>query len=259
MPIFVEPTEVTEQSRLPQLDGATVVNGLEAMTGADLVISPLDAPLTKVLLREHNSAYALFVQRKSGHDLAHSVGPRLNSSLARMWEVASSQSQRVLLFVGTLTEKDGEAWIDGRATRMHYNAIAGALARWNDRGGVVEYLANDALIPDWATMREKQLREYIQPNGEIKWCWPEMPHLTEIDKNDPMQMPVQVRDGRVTLATLPGIGTEKAQDLWEWGGRDLWRIIHALTDYETLKATNKPRGIGQGTIRNVRAYFQMEN
>jgi hypothetical protein len=259
MPIFLDPTERDTDTRLPPIEGAATVAGLEAWSGADLIISPLDAPLTPVLLQQHSSAYALFVQRKSGHDLAHSVGPRLNSALCRMWEVAHSQPQRVLLITGTITEKDGDAWIDGRSTRMSYAALAGALARWNDRGGVVVHLASDSLIPQWAQMRERQLREYIAPGGEIKWCWPEMPKLTAPEPSDPMQMPVAVRDGRVTLATLPGIGQERAAELWQWGGGDLWRILHALTDYETLKQTNKPRGIGQGTIRSVRAYFHMEN
>lgn len=256
MPIYCDPTELRAGSRLPAMTGVVPVDGLEALTGADLMLSIFSAPVSSEhLIRKHIAAGALLVQRKSGDDLVSSMGPHLNSALDRMWTLTSRPGQCVLLFSGLLAaDSNGMALINGRMASRTYFSVLGALSRWHDRGGVVEQVAGDDLIPGWCELKLSHLREYSTAEGEVKHFYPDTA-LRVVDKSDPMQLLVQVRDGRVTLATLPGIGPKLAEDLWTWGGGNLARILDALSTPATLKRADRPRGIGPATIRAVRAWM----
>lgn len=256
MPIYIDPTEARTGSRLPAMQGVVVVDGLEALTGADLMLSVFSAPASSEhLIRKHITAGALLVQRKSGDDLINSLGAHLNSALDRMWTLTARPGQCVLLFSGVLTsDANGMALIDGRMANRSYMSVLGGLSRWHDRGGVVEQVAGDDFIPAWCDMKLTHLKEYSTPGGEVKHFYPDTA-LRVVDKSDPMQMLIQVRDGRVTLATLPGIGAKTADELWIWGGGNLARILDALCTPATLKRADKPRGIGPATIRAVRAWM----
>ena len=256
MPIYIDPTEARAGSRLPAMQGVVIVDGLEALTGADMMLSVYAAPVgSETLIRKHIAAGALLVQRKSGDDLINSLGAHLNSALDRMWTLTHRPGQCVLLFGGALAaDANGMAIIDGRMASRTYMSVLGGLSRWHDRGGVVEQVAADEYIPAWCDMKLAHLKEYSTPEGEVKHFYPDT-SLRVVDKSDPMQMLVQVRDGRVTLATLPGIGAKTADDLWTWGDGNLARILDALCTPATLKSPNKPRGIGPATVRAVRAWM----
>lgn len=258
--IFIDPTEGDSDTRLPALPGAIVLPGLEQATGADLLLSPLDVPAsTDTLLRKHVAAGALLVQRKSGGDLVHSVGDRLTSSLARMHTYTGRPAQRVLLCTGTLTcAPDGAALIDGREAMGKFWAVSAALARWGDRGGVVCTLPNDSLIPAWVEMRLKHLREYAGPGGELRQVYP--PNDYPMDPpalDDPLQLPILVRDGRVILAQLTGIGPKLAERIWTMCGKNLGWALTLLTD-EASPDLFKIPGIGVTTIRNIRTQMGLE-
>lgn len=259
MTIFVDPTETRAGSRLPAMAGSVVVNGLEALTGADMMLSVYAAPATsEALIRAHVRAGALLVQRKSGEDLINSMGAHLNSALDRMWTLTKRPGQCVLLFSGILSaDSNGMAVIDGRMAHRSYMSVLGGMSRWHDRGGVVETLAGDEHIPSWCEMKLTHLREYCDPSGEVKHFYPDTA-LRVVDKSDPLQMLIKVNDGRVTLATLPGIGAKTADDLWTWGGGNLARILDALCAPATLKREDRPRGIGPATIRAVRSWMGYE-
>lgn len=256
--IVIDPTEGDADTRLPPLPNAVTWPGLEALTGADLLLSALDLPAsTETLIRKHIAAGALLVQRKSGTDLVHSIGDRLNSSLARMHEVAPLRAgQHVLLFTGTLTcGADGVAVIDGRDAMGKFWPVAAALARWGDRGGVVEMLPADAMIPQWVEMRLKHLKEYAGPNGDTRLVYPSDAYPLDLPAaDDPLQLPIAVRDGRVVLARLNGIGPKLAERIWEYCGRNLGWALTLLTD-ESSPELHKIPGIGLTTIRNIRQQF----
>ena len=253
--VILDPTEADSDTRLPSIPGAITWPGLEAMTGADLLLSALDAPAsTETLIRKHITAGALLVQRKSGADLVHSLGDRLNSSLARMHEAAPRRSaQHVLLFTGRLTcDPDGQALIDGHDTMQKFWPVQAGLARWGDRGGVVETLPSDAMIPAWVEMRLKHLKEYATREGATKLVYP--PNELPMDPpapDDPLQLPIAVRDGRVVLAQLRGIGPKLAERIWEYTGRNLGWALTLLTDTGSPEIHKIP-GIGVTTIHNIR-------
>lgn len=253
--IFIDPTEADADTRLPPIPNAVICNGLEAMTGADLMLSALEAPAsTETLIRKHVAAGALLVQRKSGGDLVHSIGDRLTTSLARMHVVTPRASQRVLLFTGTLTcDPNGEAVIDGHSGGYgKFWPVVAALARWGDRGGVVVQLPTDAFIPQWVEMRLKHLREYADPKETTRLVYPPADFPMDAPAaDDPLQLPILVRDGRVILAQLSGIGPKRAQQIWDYCDKNLGWALTLLTD-EGSPELHKIPGIGVTTIRNIR-------
>ena len=259
--IAIDTTEARVNSRLPALPGAVVVDGLEALTGADILISALQAPATtETLLRRHIKAGALLVQRKSGLDLVNSMGEVMNFSLARMWAAGGRPAQNVLLFSGILAmDTNGTAVVDGHTTNATYWQVAGALGRWNDRGGVVERVEADALIPQWCAMRLKCVEEYAKPGGESKDVYPpcDYPHDAPAH-NDPLQLPIPVRDGRLVLAQLVGIGPKLASEIWEASGRNLGFSMTVLTD-PSSPSWCKIKGIGEKTIDNIRKQLGLED
>lgn len=257
MPVIaLDPTEIRPGSRLPDMPGAVLAAGLEAATGADMMLSVYAAPVASpALIQTHVAHGAILVQRKSGDDYINSMGARLNDSLSRMWETGAPQCRKVLLIVGALSaDASGLAVWNGRLMDRSYLSVLGAASRWHDRGGVVEWLASDDIIPAWCEMKLAHLAEYYGPGGEMKHFYPDI-ELRLPDLNDPLQMPVKVRDGRITLVTLPGIGEKLASELWAWGDGNLAYILDALTTTQTLHRLDRPRGIGPGTIAAIRRHF----
>src|SRR4030042_3613441 len=101
MPILVDASETRTTSLLPDL-GGRLTKGLEELTGADLMVSPLSLPAcNQAMIKKHIEAGCLLVQGKwSMGDLEDSIHDegRL-SALARMAECGATPRQRVLLYV----------------------------------------------------------------------------------------------------------------------------------------------------------------
>jgi hypothetical protein len=259
--IGIDATEARVNSRLPSLPGAVVLDSLEALTGADILISALQAPATtETLLRRHIAAGALLVQRKSGLDLVNSMGEVMNYSLARMWQAGGRQGQNVLLFSGVLSmDASGAAVVDGHTCTSSYWNVVGALGRWNDRGGVVERVDSDSLIPQWCAMRLKAVEEYAKPGGGIKSVYPPTDYPPDLPaQHDPLQLPIPVRDGRLVLAQLAGIGPKLADEIWLASGKNLGFSLTILTDRGSPDWC-KLKGIGVKIIDNIRRQLGLED
>lgn len=257
--IFVDPSELREGSLLGDLDHTNIqqLEGLEMWTGADLMISASPFPATtEVLVREHIRAGAILVQRKSGLDLPHSIGERMGSSISRMREAGARQPQCVLLFIGVLTcNAQNFAIIDGRNTQIDFWSVQGAISKWHDRGGVFESISRSSLLVGWLNMKLRHLTEYVKT--PVKDFWPPKPDVT--DNNNPLQFPQTVSDGRITLATLPGIGPVRAKAIWSYLGPDasLANALCLLTNPHS-KLVEEVGGIGKKTIENIRAYMKID-
>jgi ERCC4-type nuclease len=237
---------------MPFIEHAKVVNGLEEMTGADIVVSNLKLPMTNEnLIRKHiEDGYALLIQRKQGHDLAASIGDRMNHSLARMRSFGTRQPQCILLFIGTLNCMDnGNAMIDGREAYAKYWSVQSAVSKWHDRGGVVEFLPRVSLLEQWLQLKERHVDEYLK-NG-IKRVYHAKPTMTELE--GALQLPVEVHDGRNLLTALPNVGVTTAQALWDEFNGDVASILCWLTNPNA--DTDRIKGIGAKTIEGVREFF----
>ncbi len=233
--ITVEASELSSDSRLPPISDSKSSTTLEALTGADIMISPLTIPCrTEKLLRVHIKAGALLVQRKSGSDLVYSIGERINTALARMRSVGARQWQCILLstgyyapkfdnknsiWVGTLKADaaKGKPYIWWKDVPRSYLAFQTALRHFTYRGGVYIPLTCDDEIPSWCKCTEEELIAFH--TGEmsvIKQVWPSAKSYPPDDPlpNDPLQEPVLVKDARVIIAQIAGIGPVIANRVW---------------------------------------------
>lgn len=254
MTIFLDSSETRSTSTMPDIPNATVIDGLEQMTGADLMLSRLKAPAhTEALIRNHIHNKAQLVQVKRGHDLVNSIGQRLNSSLAKMHSVGAMQFQCVLLFTGIMTcDVQEQAIINKQNTGQRFFTIQAAMEGWNDRGGVVTFLPRPSLIPEWCRMRLRRLEKYH--NNPLYEIWSKEYKIQEID--DLLQVLVPIEDGRTTLASLPGIGQEKANLLWDMFGNTAEALCY-LTMPGSKKGA-KVRGIGEKTVENIREWLGLD-
>lgn len=256
--IFIDPTELRETSLLGDLGNIPhqPLQDLEHYTGADLMLSPVDFPATtETLMRRHIEQGAILVQRKSGLDLTASIGERMGHSLTRMRAMGARQSQCLLLFIGVLTcNREDKAVVDGRDTFASFWSVQGAISKWHDRGGVFESLSRASLMADWCRMKLRHLKEYAEE--PIHQVWPAKPDLTSTD--NPLQLPQAINDGRVTLATLPGLGPARVQAIWDYLQPDttLATALCLLSNPEShIKDID---GIGPKTIQNVRQYLGLD-
>ena len=167
MPIYVDPTELRDDTRLPPpvIRSVKELHGLEATTGGDLLITPHEEvilPLPGVgeqALRWHLEHGAVLVQRKSGQDLCSSI-PDLAGILARMLEWGSAW----LLVTGLwpYTDESGMAYVDGQRTNWDLDAVEGALVSWQARGGCVQLLPEDWAIGGWLTRMLDRTRKWAR-------------------------------------------------------------------------------------------------
>lgn len=251
--IFLDESETRSNTTMPEIPSAQVVPWLEEMTGADLMVSPLDAPaVSEALIKTHLQQGAQLVQVKRGHDLVSSLGDRLNMSLAKMHSIGAKQPQCVLLWTGIMTcTAQGQATLNKQNTGMTYMAIQAGIEGWNDRGGVSTNLPRNSLIPDWCNMRVKRLKKYKENAHVI--AWPPVPTLYEEAE---LQIIQPVKDARKTLVTLPNLGEERVNTLWaEFDGRAADIIIYLTMP---LSKDTRIKGIGQGTIDKIREYLNID-
>ena len=265
-------SELASDSRLPDIPDAKRCDVLEKLTGADILISPLQMPVVEALLPRHIAAGALLVQRKSGADLPASVGSRMWASLARMRAAGARQWQCCLLTTGFYlpNTKNGKVLVvtpkfhkDGRVTfhtelypHVNYKAVQSSLRHWCWYGGVVHQLTCDDEIPGWCKVAEKRLIEKHK-SGKTKEVWPDAEKLYDPPaEDDPLQELVEVRDWRRILAQFDGIGPVRATAL-----RDAMLEHHAdntlfhalcLASWSQRKYLPRVPHWGKGTIQNVR-------
>lgn len=260
--IFYDPTESRERTRLPQsviLSGVPL-EGLEAVTGADLLLSPLSTPnleqvnegnaLQMAKLGKHLKG-GLLIQRKSGLDLVTSI-PRLAEIILRM--LRYSMNPPWLLFVGRLDATPYRyALVDDQMVSIHgsegeavsYKAVNRALTKWRLRGGGISIVVRDTLVAEWVNDMLELLQE-IQAE-------PTKP----IIRNDAMQV-LTAPTWRDTLTTLPLIGEGKARLVGDHYG-SLAKSLLGLTDLATLKRPDRPKGIGQRIIQENRLYLGLND
>ena len=169
--IYLDPTEARKGTRLPQaiIDQGSELAGLEAATGADILIStePITGDLSILdgvandALRfitthfyEHDdpvlshiasttnlsvpaiiAARKLFIAAQNGLLIQRKTGSDLLSLVPNYSRILMKMllwtNRPWLLFIGELKcSKDGHASIDNRKSKFHYNSVVGCLEAW---------------------------------------------------------------------------------------------------------------------------------
>ncbi len=250
MPIFLTPSEARKGTRLPQsvIKHSSLTVGLEEWTGADLLLSPLTTPKLEwatsalphqLALKRHCAAGEL-VQRKTGRDLASSVG-KLNYILDKMLRYCERPR---LLFIGELRrDKGGMAIIDGQDTNVRYNAVIGAIDSWQAHGGYYTQLSRDDCIVSWLNMRLAKLRGML--DGKEKMLLPRVVSRPLISGHNSYEaMAVGA------FASCPEIGPKKGLQLIEHCGSIAW----AMKYLSEMKPGDLP-GFGKVTIEAARKWM----
>lgn len=238
-----DPTEQRENSLLPLsvLSVSQSCQHLEKYTGADLLISPLSAPVLKVCDESMPSRIALqkhlqvglLVQRKSGRDFTSSI-PRLAEILERMMKMCS---RSWLLIVADLKcSSEGECILDGRDSGFSYAAVEGAIAWWQLRGGGVSILSREQLIPQWINGWLSRLRD-LQTHPEKQLMRHRQQSLIKPDWRD-------------TLTTFDNIDSVRA-NLIANHCQSLAKSLVYLTNSQSVK-DDHIKDIGIETVRSVK-------
>jgi len=179
----------------------------------------------------------LLIQRKSGSDLVGSI-PYLDIILEKMtiWT-----RQPWLLVTGNFqSSPNGKVSVNDRTTDFSYNALQGGLDAWQERGGYLALLDRDVLVTEWLKRKQRRLIEHqshkivvlrerfqvlVGPDNETEW--------------------------RTTLMTFKGVGLQLADGMAEQYGT-LANALTVLSDSDTLKDENRPKGLGITTLAHAR-------
>jgi ERCC4-type nuclease len=244
MTIFIDPTESRDNTRLPQaiIESSQVLPGLESLTGADLLISPLSEPVIKSisdpmtlpqkLAMDKHIKSGLLVQRKSGRDLTGSI-PKLDDILYRMQQW--THRAWLLIIADIKCDHDSQCIIDGWESGYTWTAVDGALSWWQLRGGMLSILSKDILVAPWVNGWLERLKRIETERFH---------QVRHIQQN------LLASDWKDTLMTFPGIGPEKALALADANGSLAWSLCY-LSDEESPGILKIP-GIGPETIRLAR-------
>ncbi len=229
--------------------------GLELLTGADILISPLTEPILnwekaldskprRMNLRKHTDA-GLLIQRKTGRDLVNSImdGHLTSYTLARMlewsetpWLVIQGQYRR---------DPHGMCIVDDYTTNMRYTQLQGALESWQLRQGYYSILSSDGAFCEWIDRWHSRKLEHWKEDISLPPRKPQQ--IIAGGMNDPYPW-------RSVLACFPGVGKERATDIAKYCG-SLWMSLMFLSSGSSLTLPGKPKGIGKTTIRNAQGFL----
>ena len=244
--VLIDPTEARAGTRLPAnvIEHATVIAGLEKLTGADLILSPLDRPTLKELTQCPASIQALKMHCQAGCLIQRKSGGDFIGSISKLPEIEYRMSQwglPYLLVTGELRCSPAQkAIINGRKTGYSYWAIHGALDSWQLRGGYVTILAKDSLISKWLSDQAQRLSK----SSESVLIWPQRARqeLTQDQNLDQIVM---------TLMSFPRIGQTTAVALARQCG-SLRAALKMLGDPGVLKRKDRVEGVGPKLIEEFR-------
>lgn len=231
--IVVDSTELSEGSNLPPIDDVVESQILESVTGADIMVSPVIAPITtEKLIIHHVRSGAILIQRKSGRDFVTSItNEGINTALARMIACGAKQYQRCIMttgfylpdsddgktMIGRLkSHKGGSAYIHWTRPEpeIDYKAYATIRRRIAMRGGWLLQLSCNSEIP--GELKRMEADVLYLANRPVKELFPKLDYPPDPpEADDPLQIPREVTDCRRIIAAFPGIGPKKTQALWE--------------------------------------------
>jgi len=244
--------DTTEERFLPDSvkSSCQFVSGLEDLTGADFILSPLPIPYkTEDLLLRH-ARLGLCVQRKDIGDFAASIRSddnRLWSQLLRLKEITNFPW---LLIIGDLKcTKEGKAVIDGRDTEVNYYSIISAMSFWQLRRGYMTWLSRDGNLEEWCRIWYERLasvnRRGTNGWGEFGFSRPVAQGLYEASQIER------------TLGTFPGLGTEKAHAIYNFA-KEKCEGEPTLMDVMLTIQDDKVEGVGKKSRDKIMRYIGWE-
>jgi ERCC4-type nuclease len=245
--LYYDPTEGRANLDQKIKDFGIPLIGLEAATGADILISPMptkipggniNRPPGSFLFPQHVKN-GMLIQRKAGFDLINSImHPRLNSILVRMqkWE----QTTHWLLTIGIFDKSSDYVRIDKRISKFGWTAMKGAIDAWQLAGGLHHHEDDEEEGGKWllrwnegiANLKDSEY--FVRPAHNLI-------HLRE-----------DTRPWRATLESFPGVGSVLSTVIADHCG-DLKTALWWMTDERETGLA----GIGQGMKKRWRAWLEL--
>ncbi len=273
--IYVDSKELSPQKKLVSFlepDSYISVPNLEAMTGADIMVSPntgLPNPSTKLWVKEHIESGALLIQVKIDHDLPQSIqDDRMKDSLSKMLQTGAMPWQCILLPIHcTLTtDENGLALINKQHTygqKMTWKRIRSALSIWRFCGGSVEFpLSSGKKLNDQLEIYQRQIDKIIIDKQIERLHYPKTPAYYEEIMGDididpatkewfNAQNLVTITDSRNGMMSFPDMGVERVKSIWEWMGElaSLDTFTGSLYNREILQVSGIAEGLWEKWIR----------
>lgn len=265
--IFVDPTELGPGSRLPGNVAAVAkpLPQLEAMTGADLLLSPLPIPATsEPLLRRHCQA-GLLVQLKRWGDLQSAITTE-QRLFREIFAMRDWTPRPWLIVTGMLFEHEGKAVVGelesttalgnsmikaavvGRQG-LDYAAVDAALNAWAYYGGYIEFAPHNGLVLPWLERQFKALNDIAA--GKVT-------HLQPRGFQRQLEGPTRIT---WLAALLDGVGEKTAQaifDKLQTFGIPEPTLYDALAFATTYAATEVP-GITTERVSNWRMLLGLDH
>lgn len=253
MTIYVDVSEARAVSRLhPKLaKTAEKIVGLEAATGADILISTTEGvlpgnvnrPPGSILLPKHIQN-GMLIQRKSGADMLNSI-PHLHNIIARMRKANAKMSW--LLITGYITRipENGKIICEGLKTDWNWSAYQGAVDAWQILGGYVHAERDDLVAVDWIIKWDEKLPMLLK---ETEMGLEEKPITPKLGSIDP-------HPERVTLMSFPGIGDNTSLKIM-----DRFPSLAEAIEWMTQPYQKGDMyGIGEETIKSWRRWFGLQD
>ncbi len=263
--IYVDSKELSPQKKLATFldpDDYTSIANLEAMTGADIMVSPnigLPKPTTGLWVRKYIESGAHLVQVKIGHDLPQSVqDDRMKESQSKMIQTGAMPWQCILLFIGIIGYSDEGVLINKQHTygrKMAWDELDMALDFWEIRGGRFRKIPSGKLLNRKLANYQKIINKIILDKETERIYYPKNPAYYEevvADTNiDPVtrewfnaQNLVAIDDSRNGMMAFPQMSVKRVDAIWKRMGEyaALDTFIGSLYDRSVLKVS----GIGEG-------------
>ncbi len=247
--IYYDHTEGAKGSALPSiiLDKGEKIIGLEAQTGADILITP-DALPDNVsaglgLFRLNKAVNnGVLIQRKTGSDLMGSI-PKLTEIAGRMQ--AAKPIAFYLATIGKYTASaDGKIIVNGRKTGWGLSGYVMALDAWQIAyGGALMQFDDDATFVEWLLQKDRQAVALSAANNK---------EPIEVRKGSSI---VVSSDPRIAVLTgFPNIGEKMARAILEYVGGDLaWALVWLSLEDETIP------GVGRNSKQLWRSTMGLED
>ena len=207
--------------------------GLPVELGIDATITPLDAG--DIMLVEEGNV--MLIERKAASDLLNSVtNGRLIDQASRM--IGMCQFPLVLSHGSLRPDDKGKVVCEGRTTRQGWFSLQMALVSLQAGGVMHLHVEQSHLLPKTIVYLQNWLRKDI--------------HL-KVDRRDAIPF-LKPHVGVQILASLPGIGMQKANDCYKYYGKAGYAIAELTHQDGTW-----PKGIGKGIVKKVRDALGFED
>jgi len=282
--ILCDPTETRNKTRLPDnvASQSTNLQGLEAVTGADILITTKSiqddirliakdknstiishlrwrgysvgdiakstnrpVPFVLEVLKFYNACQSgILIQRKTSRDICSIIPGSHGSVILNKMMAWCPENWLAVVDARVERNRNDKLVINGIETNYYYNALDGALDAWARRGGFIKWIPRDKDLMVWLT---RQL-DYLRKRTDEKVLELRQPLQRILGPNDDVSHKLSI------LSALKHVGVGKAKALLDHYG-SIAGTLEAILDPSFVTHENRCEGIGEKIVIDNRKLF----